>query len=83
MTVIGKIDLSRIMNERRGPGGRGPRPVTPYVPSEEKDANSSEKDDYGMADAMTNEFGRSFSKMSYYNDDLDMDQQSEEYWNNL
>ena len=27
LTVIGKIDLSSINNDRRGPGGRGPRPI--------------------------------------------------------
>ena len=27
LTVLGKIDLSSINNDRRGPGGRGPRPV--------------------------------------------------------
>jgi translation initiation factor IF-2 len=27
LTVLGKIDLSSINNDRRGPGGRGPRPI--------------------------------------------------------
>ncbi|MBO2013061.1 translation initiation factor IF-2 [Hymenobacter negativus] len=27
LTVLGKIDLSAINNDRRGPGGRGPRPI--------------------------------------------------------
>ena len=27
LTVLGKIDLSSISNDRRGPGGRGPRPI--------------------------------------------------------
>ncbi len=27
LTVLGKIDLSSLNNDRRGPGGRGPRPI--------------------------------------------------------
>ncbi|MDQ2769709.1 MAG: translation initiation factor IF-2 [Bacteroidota bacterium] len=27
LTVLGKIDLSSLSNDRRGPGGRGPRPI--------------------------------------------------------
>lgn len=47
----------------------------------EKELDAQENE--SLANAMTKDFEVSMNKGSYYNDDLDMDQQRQEYWDNL
>ena len=82
----GKIDLSdyrqpenkRIFGPKRP---YEPRPILPFSPHTKGEDVSSDENENAV-NAMTEDFRMSLSGTLGYNDDLDMDQQSQEYWDN-
>ena len=84
----GKLDLSdfrRPINERIRFGPQRPyqpRPVLPFSPNT-KAENASSDESESAANAMTEDFKVSMSRGSYYNDNADLDQQRQEYWDSL
>lgn len=64
-----------------------PGPRRKYVPRAIAQSSSIEETTYSndenVANAMTDDFQVSMSRGVFYNDNIDMDQQSQEFWDNL
>lgn len=77
LTVLGKIHLPIGPRLDGGPGTEDQNEAL----SESNGGNTFTSE--GTADAMTIEFARDMSGSKGYDDNLDMDQQSQEYWDNI
>lgn len=60
-----------------------PAPSEDFASDSKADADSEKSYNRWSGDAATEDFAHFMNRSSFYNDDLDMDQQSQEYWDSL